>query len=994
MNSRLTMFFFAALLTMLWVFGLMIAHKKTALDQTLVMPSLQKPDVKIDKVSIKTAGQNKEAVEMQFARIGEHWFLEAANQKVRVQDFHIKNIIDAIKEVKHDDAADVSKDLEHYGLTYPHVTVTLFGKIKDDAKEWQFFVGKESPDKSLFYVSSSDRPSKAFAAPKRSLESLVVKDPNHFRAKRLFDFIESSVSGVRLQKADEELELTRGDNNLWTIVKPPLGFAGFYSETEDKKKDDKLPPKETKDPQGIDSVKSLLDTVVKVVVEDEADFVPLGEPLKNYGLETDKAPMRIDIKTLDEKKALTTDTLLVGNKVPDRKGEYYYARLASDDGVMRINAKWFDPLEKFLKTPGKIRSLDVSAFDKKQVDAVILKRGSTDETQFFKLEDKPSLSEHWQMVHGGEKKKANDGAVDALIELVLGKRAIVSFHDGIEADLKKKEEEMWGLGKSATEIAIYVNGIDKDKKEEKKDEKKDEKKGDKKDDVKDEKKGDKKDDKKEPLPTLKKDSKGEVTKPEVTLAIGKIEGDIVHIRRTLKDGTVTRFTMKKEIAEKAQPPEGVELAYLDTALPTFSPADVVSLRIKRTTDKGTDVLELEHRGAQGEMLWFIKGKDAAKLANSKATDSLVGMLSGLHVQKWLKKLGEKEDLDKLGLKPVATATITVKKQSDFAAASLFGALGGQQSFIEAVCGAVARRQADTGEVITIEFGKETDDEKDKPGVFATHSGSKLLFLAPPGIVKMILKEDLHDRSSILFTQVEIVKMLMANAAVNPISQMMFASPYFTGTVHNLDPEKVTKVRLAVRTPYELRKFSFERIAKMEEANATEKTKEKGNEDKIKDDKAKGDKTKVEKTKDDKAKDDKTKDKEKSKETEKVSKWTWIDKSTGLDEFKLDPDKVAKLVKDFAKLHTDRFVTIAGGPRDEQKLDPKEAVLKLEFDMEDGKTITLLVGASYLQFGHFAASSLWVGPDGKMAAVFFIRSSAVDPILGGASFFAKERSAAD
>src|SRR5262245_14742832 len=138
MNSRLTMFFFAALLTMLWVFGLMIAHKKTALDQTLVMPSLQKPDVKIDKVSIKTAGQNKEAVEMQFARIGEHWFLEAANQKVRVQDFHIKNIIDAIKEVKHDDAADVSKDLEHYGLTHPHVTVTLFGKIKDDAKEWQF----------------------------------------------------------------------------------------------------------------------------------------------------------------------------------------------------------------------------------------------------------------------------------------------------------------------------------------------------------------------------------------------------------------------------------------------------------------------------------------------------------------------------------------------------------------------------------------------------------------------------------------------------------------------------------------------------------------------------------------------------------------------------------------------------------------------------------------------------------------------------------------
>jgi hypothetical protein len=277
--------------------------------------------------------------------------------------------------------------------------------------------------------------------------------------------------------------------------------------------------------------------------------------------------------------------------------------------------------------------------------------------------------------------------------------------------------------------------------------------------------------------------------------------------------------------------------------------------------------------------------------------------------------------------------------------------------VEAACGAVARREVDTGEVITMEFGKETDVEKDKPGAFATHSATKLLFLAPTPIVKMILKEDLHDRSSLLYTQVEMVEMFKANAAINPIAQLMFASPYFTGTVHNLDPEKVTKVRLTVRTPYELRAFRFERKEK-------------------------------EKARDEKGKDEKDKDKE------KVSKWTWVDKSLGLDEFNLDPDKVANLVKDFAKLHTNRFVAFAGGPRGEHKLDPKEASVKLEFDMEDGRTITLLVGASYLQYGHFAASSLWVGPDGKMTAVFFIPSSAVAPILGGASFFAKERSAAN
>src|SRR5439155_27260006 len=124
-----------------------------------------------------------------------------------------------------------------------------------------------------------------------------------------------------------------------------------------------------------------------------------------------------------------------------------------------------------------------------------------------------------------------------------------------------------------------------DKKEEKKD---------------DTKKDEKKDEKKEPLPTLKKDAKA-----EITLAIGTVEKDIVHVRRTLKDGTVTRFTMKKEIAEKALPPEGVELAYLDTAVPTFSSADVAAVKLLRSTDKGVP-LELVHRDIDGKMFWYIK----------------------------------------------------------------------------------------------------------------------------------------------------------------------------------------------------------------------------------------------------------------------------------------------------------------------------------------------------------------------------------------------------
>src|ERR1019366_1460243 len=112
--------------------------------------------------------------------------------------------------------------------------------------------------------------------------------------------------------------------------------------------------------------------------------------------------------------------------------------------------------------------------------------------------------------------------------------------------------------------------------------------------------------------------------------------------------------------------------------------------------------------------------------------------------------------------------------------------------------------------------------------------------------------------------------------------------------------KVKEIRLSVRTPFELRSFAFEKHAK-----------------------------------------DKT----------------WTDKSN-LQEFKLDSDKVAQLVKDVAKLKTDRFAAYTGGPRGEHKLGAKEANVKLDLTMDDGKTVTLVIGAKYQNLGYFANSSIW------------------------------------
>ena len=986
MNFRITTLFFGLLLTMLWVFGLMIAHKKAAGDQTLIMPSLGERDVKIDKVYVKRVG--KESFEAELVFENGFWFLKnsPSKQKARVEGHRVDSIVKLIQTAKHDETTDVNKSPAVYGLDKPSVEVTLEGttKTEGERKKWKFIVGDDKARAGMAYVQASERGEQIFAVARKSLDPLFFKDPNSLRSRRLFDFGETGVTKIEAKKdgAPSPLEIERIDPTHWTFLKPKLGPAGAESEPAEEKKKDMF-HKEAPPAPASGGVKGLLNSISTIQVDDEDDFEALGSSLDKYGLEPGKEWMRIEITSKNEKNEDTKEILYVGKEVvPARKGNYRYAKLDSDDGVFQIAGQRLDPIAKAIDEPGKLRSQDIAAYKKDLVDAVVIQQGKND-VKFFKSEVpskpadfmKPNAEIGWQMVAAGEKKKASDSMVNALLDQVLGKKAIVEFAKGTEEE-QKKEEVKWGFAEPDVKIiSIYINGIDKDKKEERKDNK------DKKDEKKDETK-------KNPLPELKKDQK-----PEVTLTIGKIEGDFMHIRRTLKDGSVSRFTVKKDFTEKLVPAEGVELAYLDLALPQFSLDDAVAIKLHRVTDKGPSTVELVRRFVDGATLWFIKDANeptGSKLAETHRVSMLFAQIQRPDVnKKWLKKLDNNENLDKYGLtNPAATLTITVKKNIVNAntAAAVVGVLAGDGSAFAALEAAVLGYEADPGELMTFAFGKDTEDSKDKPGVFAKHSGSPLLFLAPTDLVKAFKDIDMRDRSSMLYAPVSMT-LAAATAALVPANAWMLASPYFTGVIHQIDPETVTKVKLSVLTPIEFRSFEFIRKEK----------------EKAKDDKAKAPDDKVkEKAKDDKAKapDDKAKDLAKDeKDKDKESKWTWIDNS-GLRKFEVAPEKVAKLVKDFAKLPNDRFVAFGGSPRADYKLDPDEATIKLDFTTADGKTVTLLVGASFQQppgirpdsgkpvNGYFARSSAW--PE----VVFFVERSIVEPILEGAPYFAKPRAVAE
>ncbi|MBI2809052.1 MAG: DUF4340 domain-containing protein [Planctomycetes bacterium] len=959
MNLRITALFFGLLLSMLWVFGLMIAHRKIAGDPGYIMSTLHGKDVAIDSVVIKRTDKEKGNAEFEFVSIGDKWFLKEDKQQVRVESFRIdQQIIKQIKDARNDATADVSRDP---GLTSPRIVVTLSGKLRDKKAEWKFLVGRDSADKSHVFVATPDRPDKVFSVAKKDIDGLFFDNPNTLRMQRLFSFIEPSVNAILVKKGAQPLELRRS-GSMWTFIQPPLGPAGAESEADDKDKKDPhdFMKKKKPAPPKTGGVKGLLADIINLRVDGDDDFVPLGKAPDEFGLAAGKEMMRIEINS-SEKKEVTKEVLLIGDKIKGKNdAEFYYAKLDSDDGVVKLSAQLLQPILKALTDPGDLRSRDVAVFDAKKVDAVEITQGDV-KAQFFLQQAKDELKlpfakdappSHWYLVQGGERKKANDAALATLLDQVAGKRGIIEFLDVTDADAAKKDNE-WGLAKPAAKISLYVAGIDNQVKDDKKDAKKSEKQLPKKDAK------DKKDPKKdEPLPTLKKNHPA-----VVTLAVGKIDKDHVYIRRTLEDGkTTSRFKMKKEFAEKVLPPEGVVVAYLDTDLPKFDADRVSAMKLHRTTDKGPQTLDLENRQVDGKSYWYInegidpKTKQPAgfSLADAGNASLLVTLFAQMHAKKWIKKLDEK-DLDSFGLKsPGIQATISISKVSPAAkAASTIADLGVvNQSVWGALLGTVGKEKADPGETVTIALGKEAEKGKT---VYARHSGSPLLFTVDADLVKFIKERDLRDKSSILNAYGLRVASLSTIASGDALSAYLLASPQVTGLIHRFKADDVKEVRLVVRTPFELRIFQFDRIAK-------EKPKDAGKEP--------------------------AKDKE--------SPWTWTDNSK-IPEFQLEPEKVAQFVKDLAALETSRFASYAGsGPRGAQtlvggdyKLGDKELTLKIDLAFEGGTTVTLKVGANSPPHGYFAHSSFW--PE----TIFFLPPAMIDPITRGPSaYFGKKHVAAE
>lgn len=886
MNLRSTTFLFGLLMAMLWLFGVMLAGRQGAAVEGFLMPSMRGAlDVTVDTIVYERkpqpeAGKDKkkgpapkdEPAAFRFHRGPEGtWTLQVGDRSTRVEGFRVTQIVDRIKDARHNETADLRSDLAFYGLDAPWLTIALEGEVsrkptpapqdkegkekkkeeppagKGEKRTWKFFVGKQSADKAFWYVNTSDRPGKVFAVDAGTLRPLLFGDPDDLRPRLLFNFDVDAVQKLTMRQEKTEVAVRRTPEARWKFEKPDFGYIDYEGQPPPKD----LPPGVKMPETGL---KNLLTAIRGLRVEGDDDFVPLqAGPPADFGLADGKESLHIEILGKDAGKELK-DILLLGNKVPG--GSQVYARIGSDPGIVKLNLKQLEPILRTLADPGRLRSRDLSFVDMKTIVRLRLEVGKT--ALDLRRQDK-----NWNVqVDGGKETTANDRMVENLLESLKGKQAILDFDPpGKDADL--------GFDTPQAVVRLFTEGAEamKEEKEAKKDDK------------------------------AAGKNKNE---PVETLVFGGSAAGKVNVRRTLNDGTVSRFTVNAELLEKVAPPQPA-LAFLDLSLPGFPGNEVERVEIVRPQGK----IELQRGSGAEEGRWFVldpreaSGKapaDQGKLAN------FLARLSRLEAVKWLQRLAPKEDLKPFGLAaPEAVVRLRVRPEtlSPASTASLLALAAFDPLPLAGYGSLLAHRAAAQPKEIVLELGKESAREGDPPGMFARRSDTDLLFLLPPDLVRGIREVDLRDRSAFLRTQPLLNVGLLAAVAGSPPSTTLLASPLVAGPAQAFDPAAADKVQFLLRTPFELRSFVFAR-----------------------------------------------KDK------------TWVDQS-GLKEFRLDGDKVGHLLQTLSRLPLERVASLAG-PEADMKLDDAEAILRIETTLAGGNTVVLSIGAPYPGIGRFARSSAWPG----------------------------------
>jgi hypothetical protein len=652
MNFKTTYILFGVLVGVVLLFLLVTLYKPAATEETdYVFPSFTKDNIQADAIERVEIDRLKPAEEkVVLVRKGKQWWFE--QPKVRADNSEVNLLVSQLRSLAIEKKADLTQKLSDWELDSPRVVVTLTGP---GGRQWVLRIGRESGggDDALAYVTSSDRQDgrEVLDVRRRTIEP-VLKE---FKALREKELLTAGVVAFRTSVQDfhlhgpggQELAFRRsqGKDDEWRFVKPDYGLA----ETEGER-----PPAVERAEPGVTGVNGLLSTIGSLRVPEDSDFVDdSGKDFGKYGLEADKAPLRIQLTRKvsgdPNEKDTQSYTLLVGQADESSKEKdkptRYFARLADEDAVVRVPAKEVQAILDALQKPEAFRNRDLVRIDTNKVDAIDIDLGERGKLKLRKL------GSVWKLYEPGQVRDADSASVSQLLNSLSAPRQVVAFPE-------KKDAEL-GLEKPAAVVSIWQEGIVHEEKESKKDEPtKDEAKDAKKDaDSKKEKQDD---------PTAEPKLKPEPTLRLVFGRVDQVDGqEVVYVRRE----TAAAAKAAADVARLAVPKVRLEdvsrgrLAYLDRKLPSFT-GEVVKLVLAGPDGTWEVARPTPADDKKGPAAWTVVQPKAlaGREADSQKIDQVLDALRDLRAVKLVSEKTSDSDLERFGLlKPRYRVTVVVQK---------------------------------------------------------------------------------------------------------------------------------------------------------------------------------------------------------------------------------------------------------------------------------------------------------------------------------------------
>ncbi len=627
MSFRTTYILFGVLIAMLLLLGFNQFLGVRPGDELYVLPDLHRAKLEGKEAQTITIERTKPTAEkVVFVRDdgSKTWRLTSpANARVSDQaavNAIVSQLADARREERID---DLGANLAARELDPPNAKVTVATK---DGKSWTLNVGGQStpgdPTKHVVYVTSSENPKQIVAVRRIDLDS-VYKTSKEFRDRTLVTPSSLNITAVDLSDAAKHVLQMKKEGEGWKFIAPDYGTAAFHGETA-------APAVPGAPPRKITGVKDLVELLeeLKVGYDPEKkvdDFVADNvTDVAKFGLDKDKPTfLRLGVTYKpgvatggDPDAAPVTDTLLVGNVVNDDK-EKRYARLESDNNVVKVAVKPLDAIAAVIENPNALRNRDLLSLPERdnKVDAIDLKNASGT-VRLRKVDGK------WKVWEDGNKSQPADlSAVNVLLNSLTAQRLVRDFPPASKTDADLGLDD-----KSRTaELSLWTEGLNAEEA--------------------------KKDDKVEPK---LKDPK----QPSYRLIFGKkmADGLVYAIRERGKD--ILRVALPDTTLARV---EERKIDFLDRALPTFPETAAVS---KIAIQQGTKVTELERDAKDEKSVWKLKQPPdlAGRNADRAKVAAILETLRTLQAERLVNEKATPAELKEYQLDPAEIkVTLTMPK---------------------------------------------------------------------------------------------------------------------------------------------------------------------------------------------------------------------------------------------------------------------------------------------------------------------------------------------